>query len=463
MKPPSTPSAPFIPGVNGQNDSPPTPQASPEPARSVLDNCRMKVENSPSPINNACEVGWRLRPFLDDNIPPTSPCTKRRRREINEIYPPVRENSGPENPYLPRTLTLPRPELLLPVTSPHSIWPVNSPNYIWNIQSHHQNSAPPSPHDPSLVLPPLQLAPQSYPQTRGVEETPLTISFLKKISLLSKGSPPFTTSSSPDSGHAGGSVIAIEGDDPELIAYVTEYLNNALSCDDGGNVRIFKGPEASTQTASEDTRAAAGNHLETIFSWYKISGRIIEFLNDRFSPAVQPSSCEDESKSNASFQSIIPKTEYLRISSPGRSPSGEAAYTPASSDAVYTPASSEAVYTPTSSSSDSAFRIALVPQYQLATTEAHACLASNNGTQDPMDHWERMAMQWGSCVGPDITVYIRDCDQDEMSRYGEGNSVENRLNDVRTLVIRRLVGSNEGIDERALRRVGFEVKEFLRK
>ncbi|KAK2878211.1 hypothetical protein FQN49_001060 [Arthroderma sp. PD_2] len=439
MKAPSTPSTSFIPGFNDQVDCSPE---KPERARSQRGRPLMKIENVPNPIDVAYD-GWRPAPLHDDNIPPLSPSTKRRRREVNEMYPSVCQSMGPENPYLLRTTTLPRPEL---------VQSVNASNYTWNPQSPHSSSVPPSPHDPSLVLPPIQTVPLPYPQTRAnVGETAMTIPFLSKISLLSKGSPSFTSCSSLGSEHAGGAVVAIEGQDPELITYVAEYLNNALSCDDGRNVRIFKGPEAGAPTALGDTRAAAGNFLETIFSWYKISGRIIDFLNDRFSSTAQPPPCDEESKSNASLQSIIPKTEDLHLTSAD------------SSEIVYTPNSSETVHTPTSSSSDSAFRIALVPRYQLATTEAHVCSTSTSGSHDPIDHWERMAVQWGSCVGPDITVYIRDCDQDEMSRYGEGNPVENRLNDVRTLVIRRLISSTEGIDEKALRRVGFEVKEFLRK
>ncbi|EEQ33600.1 slightly ste11-like protein [Microsporum canis] len=447
MKAPSTPSTPFIPNFNNQTDSPKVSQANTERVQSTQSR-RLKLENIPSPIKVAYDESWSPAPLHDENIPPQSPCIKRRRSEENEMYPSVRHSMGPENPYLSRVTTFHRPELAQNV---------NSLNYVWASQSQHSSSVPPSPHDPSLVLPPLKIVASGHPQTptKAEERPPKTLSFLNKISLLSKGSSPYTVCSAPGSSHAGGAVIAIEGQNSESVAWVTEYLNNSLSCDDGGNVRVFKGPKAGTSTALGDTREAAGNFLETIFSWYKISGTIIEFLNDRLLPAVRQT-LSGESESNASFQSIIPKTEDLSICSPERS---------ASSEMVFTPESAETVSSPTSSScnSGSILRIALVPHYQLATTEAHACSIPTNSSHDLTDHWERMAVQWGSCVGPDITVYIRDCDQAEMCKYGAGNSVENRLDDLRTLVIRRLTGSTEGIDEKALRRVGFEVKEFLRK
>ncbi|KMQ47016.1 hypothetical protein A7C99_0540 [Trichophyton rubrum] len=446
MKPPSTPSTPFIPTFNDSIDSVQVPSSHPEEIQRTQGH-RLKLENALSPINVTYEESWRPAPIQDENIPPQSPCIKRRRSEEREMYPSIRHHMGPDNPYLSRITTLPRPELTQRI---------NSPNYIWGSQSHYSSSVPGSPHDPSLVLPPLKIATSNHPHClASLEEQPKTVSFLDKINLLSKGSPPFMSCSTPVSGQAEGAVIAIEGCNSESVACVTEYLNNSLSCDDGGNVKVFKGPESGNSTASEDTRKAAGNFLETIFSWYKISGTIIEFLNDRILPATTRST-PGESGSNASLQSILPKTEDLSICSTERS---------ASDETVFTPEPGETVHTPTSSScnNDSTFRVALVPHYQLATTESHAGSTPRNSSHDAIDHWERMAMQWGSCVGPDITVYIRDCDQVELSKYGTGNPVENRLNDVRTLVIRRLASSTEGIDEKALRRVGFEVKEFFRK
>jgi len=72
-----------------------------------------------------------------------------------------------------------------------------------------------------------------------------------------------------------------------------------------------------------------------------------------------------------------------------------------------------------------------------------------------------MASLWRACVGPDITVYIRECEREELERYGSGNPVEVRLSDARTLVVRRPAGSPPDLEEKALRRVGFEVEDFL--
>jgi HMG box factor len=119
--------------------------------------------------------------------------------------------------------------------------------------------------------------------------------------------------------------------------------------------------------------------------------------------------------------------------------------------------------TGTGDASNSPFRIALVAQYQLTTTDAHACTTPIQDSYAPKDHWQWMASLWRGCIGPDITIYIHECERDEVEKFGDGNPVENRLNDARTLIIRRAGGVSAAIEEKALRRVGFEVEEFLRK
>lgn len=57
-------------------------------------------------------------------------------------------------------------------------------------------------------------------------------------------------------------------------------------------------------------------------------------------------------------------------------------------------------------------------------------------------------------------MYIRECEKEELDRLG-GNPVEVRLHDARTVVVRRAAGSPKGIEEKVMRRVGFEIEDFL--
>lgn len=73
-----------------------------------------------------------------------------------------------------------------------------------------------------------------------------------------------------------------------------------------------------------------------------------------------------------------------------------------------------------------------------------------------------MASLWRACVGPDITVYVRECAREEVER---GGGVEIRLADARTVVLRKGVGcagaGAGGFEEKVLRRMGFEIEDYL--
>lgn len=71
-----------------------------------------------------------------------------------------------------------------------------------------------------------------------------------------------------------------------------------------------------------------------------------------------------------------------------------------------------------------------------------------------------MASLWRACVGPDITVYVRECSREEVDRVG---AVEIRLADFRTVVLRKSYGAGgaSGVEEKVLRRMGFEIEDYL--
>lgn len=58
-------------------------------------------------------------------------------------------------------------------------------------------------------------------------------------------------------------------------------------------------------------------------------------------------------------------------------------------------------------------------------------------------------------------MYIRECERDELARYGGGNPVEVRLNDARTVIVRRPLDSHGDLEEKVMKRVGFEVEDYL--
>ena len=98
-------------------------------------------------------------------------------------------------------------------------------------------------------------------------------------------------------------------------------------------------------------------------------------------------------------------------------------------------------------------------QYQLTTADAYACSVPIYDLYGPLDHWQWMASLWRTCVGPDITVYIREYKKDELEHL-KGNLVEVYTNEPRTVVVQKPVGC-EGLEDEVLRRVDFVIMDFL--
>ncbi|EEP80269.1 predicted protein [Uncinocarpus reesii 1704] len=425
MNPPSTPTTPFAPAMQTQDDSCVPPQANGQRYGSLDGRFPRKETRSLSPIhvNPNCEWGATFQPQYRDGSGLLSPGIKRRQ----STHIPARRNLSPGEAYSPRNASFTRPAPLQPRNAlgmdpsrPYGMASLSEPV-----------------HGSSLTLPPLQtLAASQQNHQKEVENMVMTIPIVNKIKVLSKISPPFTTTKAANPGR--GAVIAVEGQDVGSVRSILQYLKGVLSSKRGQDVRVFEGPDLSSPTSLaklENSRDATVQYLETISAWHKISEEIVDYINGSGSPPDRELD-RDKLEAEVSPKSLGPYAARMGTRRLG---------------------------SPISAPTDSTFRIALVPQYQLSTADAHACATPINDAYAPIDHWQWMASLWRGCVGPDITVHIRSCYKEELAEFGEGNPVEIRLDDARALVVRRLSGSPGSIEEKALRRIGFEVEEFLRK
>ncbi|PGG99143.1 HMG box factor, other [Blastomyces parvus] len=455
MNPPSTPNTPFT-------SSGPSPVSSTSPSSQSIQPAQRDFQGQrsrddiglPSPIQVTGSMDRRVavRTQLLEELTPLSRDVKRRRFNGNGIYVPVGRDMSPEYPYSPRSTSIPRADSLYP-RGPYSsgVTPPGRP--------YRHGSTHPPPLDPSLTLPPLQTISLSPQNQTDVEAKVMNISYLSKIKVLARISPPVRPYIFKGSSIRRGALVAVEGQGQESVQQMVQYLETTLLRDGKNVVRIFKGPEATTQQSngnkSGDSRDPKVQYLETISTWHTISDEIVSFINGTPESSPLPTGLE-EPTSGISPGSIVPKTAQLRISSPdGVSP--PSAPTPAP-----TPTSMSMPTTPSMpAESESPFRIAIVPGYQLTTADLHACSTPINDSYTPTDHWQWMASLWRGCAGPDFTVLIRDCDKEELDKYG-GNSVE-IFEEVRTIIVRRLATSARGIGVGALMEVGFEVEKFLRK
>ncbi|KAJ5172415.1 High mobility group superfamily [Penicillium capsulatum] len=339
-------------------------------------------------------------------------------------------------------------------TTPYSARPdMQQRNVLPMVQPPRPHGGPQAHPDPSLKLPPLQTGtPATTPLTpfsqdgSSVEATVMTIPFLNKIKLLAKISPPLVPSFCESHPPVRGPVIAVDGQDPELVRVAVEFLDRLLKKESKYNVRIFDGPDIQAPRGSSEaghTGDATVDYLDTISAWHRISDEVKGFV--RSSSAANSvgsrASPDEESAGDLSPKTIIPRTANLQIHSPAQSSEN------GSEGSVL-------------SCSPSTLPIALVPRYQLTTADAFACSIPISDSYGPLDHWQWMASLWRACVGPDITVYIRECSREELDRVG-GNPVEVRLQDARTIVLRKVNGTSRELEERSLKRVGFEIEDFL--
>ncbi|GKZ37601.1 hypothetical protein AbraIFM66950_009218 [Aspergillus brasiliensis] len=370
-----------------------------------------------------------------------SPDSKRRRVRLRHPYD-VRERSPhssfPTSPYTPRSAAADSRSLCQPLQ--HS-----SPGR--NIKEY-------TPPDPSLKLPRLQTAAHvswtntpTTPCSHGtsIEATVMTIPFLDKIKMLARISPPLTPAYHDGYSVRRGVVIAVDGQDPVLVKTLSGFLNNTLQKDGRYHTRVFDGPEIQSRESysdSEQKADAIADYLNIIISWHRISSEIVSFVKPSWASS-KPKSVEEESTSGVSLRTIIPKPAELQINSLEQSSNNNSMSTGPSGPGSIT------VSVP----------VALIPQYQLTTTDAFACSVQSRDSYAPLDHWEWMASLWRALVGPDVTVYIRECRKEELERHG-ANPVEVRLHDARTIVVRVAASSNQ-LMEKSLRRVGFEIEDFL--
>ena len=118
--------------------------------------------------------------------------------------------------------------------------------------------------------------------------------------------------------------------------------------------------------------------------------------------------------------------------------------------------------------------VMIIPNYSLYTSNffARQIPIGPNDPYAPNDHWQWTATLWRGIIGPDLTIYVRDAPADGTSGPSlEIEGVEDRP-EVGLFVVKRMRGEEIGdgnlnptageVEASVLRRVGFEVSEWVR-
>lgn len=330
----------------------------------------------------------------------------------------------------------------------------------------------------------------------------------KKVRVTREDPDAITSADNP-----GAALVAVDGHDGACVRAVAERLCALLGQDPKVEARLFEGPacddairNAAGGTArghdrddtdvnddaddsdSEDAEhaddeaaacAATARYLDTISTWHRVSAEMLAFLDGdkaanrkRSAKALMKGAVKTEGHP-ASVDQLTPTSLADKSDSRGLCDGSSSSSSSTAKQSSPDPDPTSGAALPDNEHNDDPFRIALIPSYQLSTADTAAsatCLPDVYAA--PADHWYWLASLWRGCVGADVTVYVREPGEGEgEGEEGDGSGsgkVEVRLEDARAVVIERMArngGDGVGratVEEKALRRVRFEVEEFLR-
>ena len=239
-------------------------------------------------------------------------------------------------------------------------------------------------------------------QSRSVEAMVMSIPLLGKLKVLSSIAPPLRKPgpSSPTLA-VRGALIAVEGDSLESADDCASHLENLLGADEDFGLKAIRGPRIHD---TDNKETCLMNYLDTISQWHK-KGRELK-----------------------AYMTSLPEKEDTTSGNPTNKLRSKCSKP-----------------------------IVIISGYQLHASDEYASRIAITDAYAPTDHWQWMATLWRGIIGADLTVYVKDCSQEELSRE---KPVEIR-DEAQCIIIRKSKVVKE-IDESAFRRLGFEVGEWVR-
>ena len=265
----------------------------------------------------------------------------------------------------------------------------NGPSILrTQIPSTHSYSTP----GPALAPLHIDRAREAASHGRAIEAMVMSIPALMKIKVLAKISPPLAIPGPTSPPHdTRGALIAVEGSDEEAIKLTTNYLKDYLERDGDYKVRVML---KSVTTPFENNTS----WLDTIRGYHDESAEMIKYIT------TNPSLEEDQATESPSRRtSRETKNRNDGEDQPMSSPILSPALTTKAPSLFHRP------HRP--------IPIIIAPLYQLSLTNLAASQIPINDEYSPTDHWQWMATLWRGIIGPDVTIDI----QNPASLHGGGN------------------------------------------
>jgi hypothetical protein len=251
----------------------------------------------------------------------------------------------------------------------------------------------------SLVLPPLQISRQPPSPPERVDAPK---AFLTKIDTLRNIARPTAVTASC----RRGPLVAIEGEDAQTVVELGIWIRRKLRMEDGLSVKVIESPKFAI---INDKQAMMAQYHCLVASWLRNSSSIADSL-------------------------MFPCT---RANAAGQDDAAEFPKMP----------------------------VALVANYSLYATDffcRHFPLSPED-IYKPYDHWMWAASQWRGVASPDLMIYVCDSRQRSGVRATAAVDISHRSN---LFVVDLTLASGEeigsGLDTPVLRRLQFEVREWLR-
>ncbi|KAL2184859.1 hypothetical protein L209DRAFT_744144 [Thermothelomyces heterothallicus CBS 203.75] len=292
---------------------------------------------------------------------------------------------------------------------------------------------------------------------RSVEAMVMSISFVSKLRVLERISPPLgVVPGAPGSGMSRGPVIAVEGPDARMVQAVSRVVERALRAaspaaeEKGGGweVRCWEDENASVQrrgsvsggqekdealnNAGQQSASRHGSqasaisspsanlnpftaYLRTIADWHAKSAEIVQFVTPSAPAPASTATRQTRLLSTSSAATAASSSSFAEgpTESDRTEPEGEDESAVRSSH-CRAPASGSADAAGASRTTTSAINknvsrlpIALLPSgFSLTLSDRFASALPISDAYAPVDHWQWMATLWRGIVGPDLVIYV---------------------------------------------------------
>ena len=297
---------------------------------------------------------------------------------------------------------------------------------------------------------------------KGVEAMVMSISFVNKLRVLERISPPLV-----GGGGARGPVLAVEGMDVAAVRAVAGVVERALrGVGRGWEVRCWEGDDTGSGSERLGSRESVGSgggdvnafsaYLRTITDWHTKSAEIVRFVTNtaETSPTTTASA----------LTPITANPTHPRLSTTSSSSTSTASKAEPNADQP-TPRHplphTTTATNPTAAAKNTRLPIALLPAgFSLTLADRFACAVPITDAYAPVDHWQWMATLWRGIVGADLVVYVT------AGSGGGVGMVEVRGAGLIVVGVPSVSLSwredEAGVDEKMERRLGFEVVEWVR-